>query len=596
MALPVMPAVTDETTKQLAAALARARIAEAVNDFAQGIALKLSMPELVQEAICRTRELLDADGASLLLVDPATGELCFEEVDGEAADGLRTVRLKPGHGVAGRVAVSTTPLLVKDASSHAAFDASADSASGFSTGSLVAAPLVFTGDVLGVLEAVRKQGRAPFTEAELSLLSELVPHVTIAVQNAQITARLRRMQDEQLRVNERLEKKVLERSAQIATAKREWEATIDAINSPIALLDGFTVKRANLAWARLAAVPVRQVVGKKCHELLAGRSSPCPGCPLIDAIPSNTPLRSEQKFGPKTFELTAFWLSDAPDERNVVVTYDDVTAERGLQKKLRESERLASIGELASGAAHEINNPLGFVVSNLSSLKGMLEELRSAGAEEELVGEGLEMIDDSLNGARRVQDIVRALRQLSKQEVGASEVANVNESLQRVARNELGPEKDALRFSLNATSPAQIAALHLDQALGHILKNARQAIAAITSSGGGLIHVRSHDEAGRLVLEIEDEGCGIAPEHLSRVFDPFFSTRGIGKGTGLGLTAAYGIIKRVGGDIDVRSQVGVGSCFTVYLPAALPEPICSEEDDVGLNVAVAMAQEVVTAS
>lgn len=567
----------------------RARTAEAVNRFAQSIAMRLELPELVKDTVARTRELLDAAGASLLLVDEQTGDLWFETVNSAATQGrrLEKIRLKPGQGVAGHVAKFAEPKWVPDASAEPTFDKRADIATGFTTGSIVAVPLLLSGDVLGVLQAVRSSSQPSFVREDLELLELLAPHVTSAVHNAQVTLQLQRMQELQLRINEELERKVQERSAQIVRAKQEWEATIDAIAEPIALLEDFVIQRANRAYAQQAGVPVQKVMGRKCYELLAGRASPCPSCPLTTAVPTNVPLRAELPLGDVTHDFSAFWLSDSPDERRVVVSYKDATAQRQLEGKLRESERFASIGQLASGAAHEINNPMGFVVSNLTSLKGVLEELNDLPAARTLVEEGTLMVRDSLDGARRVQDIVRSLRQLSKLEVGASADASVNDSARRAARN----ENAKVVFDLNATATATIAALHLDEALRHIIKNARQAV-----TGDEQIFVRSWNEGDQVIVEVEDEGCGIPEANLTRIFDPFFTTRGIGGGTGLGLTAAYGIVRRVGGEIQVKSEAGSGSRFRIVLPAAARAPADTGGDDIGLEVAMALAQEATTAS
>ncbi|HVE86803.1 MAG TPA: ATP-binding protein, partial [Myxococcales bacterium] len=122
-------------------------------------------------------------------------------------------------------------------------------------------------------------------------------------------------------------------------------------------------------------------------------------------------------------------------------------------------------------------------------------------------------------------------------------------------------------LDLSASHPAFIPPLQLDRLLGKILRNARQAI----QGDRGRVFVRTRDGGGSVWIEIQDEGCGIPPEHLNRVFEPFFSTRGVGQGIGLGLTAAYGIARRHGGDIEVRSQPGRGATFSVRLLAAVAE-------------------------
>jgi signal transduction histidine kinase len=284
-------------------------------------------------------------------------------------------------------------------------------------------------------------------------------------------------------------------------------------------------------------------------------------------------------------------MSDDPTNNNVVVTYNDITHSRQLQERLRESERLAAVGQLASGAAHEINNPLGFVASNLRTLRGLVDELRAplnllgdavslakdkrtAELLELLIAldapdlqalvDAVEMIDESLDGARRVGDIVKGLRELSRLEIGKREPANVNASVSRALRAELGENPTNVVLELGATKLADIPPLQLDQALGHVIRNARQAV----SKHQGIV-VRTWDTDSEVLIQVRDEGAGITRENLRRVFEPFFTTRGVGKGIGLGLTAAYGIVKRVGGDIEADSAgVSKGAVFTLKLPLA----------------------------
>jgi two-component system NtrC family sensor kinase len=571
---------------------------ERINRFAQAIATQFTLPDLTHVAIARTRELCEADGASLLLVDPSTGELWFDAVEGGAGGSIEQVRLPRGKGIAGRVAFEGRPRLVINAWEHPDFDRTVDLKTGFRTGSIVAAPLVLGGDVLGVLMAVREASKVPFSTAHLERMVHLAPHVAIAVHNVQITTALRNSQAEVLEVNASLEAKVKERTTQISRAKTEWERTFDAIDEPIALLDGYTIRRTNQAYARRVGRPVKDIPGKSCHEVFAGRSTPCPGCPL--SKPRGSALAFELEVDGRSgrasvFRFSGYWMSDDALNRGVVVTYQDITHARHLQERLRESERLAAVGQLASGAAHEINNPLGFVASNLRSLRGMVDELRApvhaladaiALAKEgrtpdllelltrfespdlHTLEDGLEMVDESLDGARRVGDIVKGLRELSRLEIGKREPANVNASVSRAVRAELGDSPSSVQLELTATRFADIPPLQLDQALGHVLKNARQAITRQQH-----IRVRTSDGSGEVLIEVRDEGVGIRAEHLRRVFEPFFTTRGVGKGIGLGLTAAYGIVKRAGGEIEAESEgPGQGASFIIRLPLAEAEP------------------------
>jgi two-component system, NtrC family, sensor kinase len=564
----------------------RAESAERVSRFAQSIALQIDLPHVVAETIARTRDLCDADGASLLLLDPETGELTFDEVAGGAGNRIRQVRLPPGQGIAGHVARTAEALLVESARDSPWFDSACDSLSGFSTGSVIAAPLLIAGDLFGVLEAVRRADRSPFTAAHLRRMTDLATHVSIAVYNAQLTARLRETQALVMRDNAELERRIEERTQQISRAKREWESTFDAIAEPISVQEGFVVRRVNVAFARRAGVPITQVPGRLCYEVFAGRDSPCLGCPLLagQELSGQITIR-----GTSSFRFEGYRLPDG--DGRVVIHYRDVTRQNLLEERLRESERLAAVGQLASGAAHEINNPLGFLVSNLRTLREQLDELggvASAAASAErliragrvaeaahslrvatqlgpdVLDDGFEMVDESLEGARRVGEIVRALRELSRQQVSHPTLADVNAALSRAVRTEFGDELANVVLQLGP--PAAVAAmdpLQLDQALGHVLRNARQAVA-----GAQRIYVRTRLMDSVIAVEVEDEGCGIPHQHVRRIFEPFFTTREIGKGVGLGLTATWGIIRRHGGDIDVHSEVGRGTRVTLRLPRA----------------------------
>ncbi len=150
-------------------------------------------------------------------------------------------------------------------------------------------------------------------------------------------------------------------------------------------------------------------------------------------------------------------------------------------------------------------------------------------------------------------------------EIGRKEPADTNASVTRVLRAEYGeavPEN--VEIELQATAPADIAPLQLDQALGHLVKNAHQA-----TISGERVRLRTWNSPEEVFIQVSDEGHGIAREHLRRVFEPFFTTRGVGKGIGLGLTAAYGIVRRVGGDVEAQSEGhGHGASFTIRLPRA----------------------------
>ncbi|MBK7864766.1 MAG: GAF domain-containing protein [Archangiaceae bacterium] len=241
--------------------------------FAATLAAEMGLPGVKRVAADGVSELLEADGATVFVYDPHRRKLMFEAVSGSASVALKECELDEGEGIAGRVAATRVSLLRADARDCHLIDRSFDVRSGFQTSSLVAVPLVVAEELVGVLEAVRGPTRPAFTEADLALLEELGPFVGAAVQHARLHAL-------QKRSNSELERRVAERTSQIARAKEEWERTFDAIRDPISLQEGYVIKRANLEYARRAGMRIQDIVGKKCHEVLAGRKEPCVGCPL----------------------------------------------------------------------------------------------------------------------------------------------------------------------------------------------------------------------------------------------------------------------------------------------------------------------------
>jgi two-component system, NtrC family, sensor kinase len=332
---------------------------------------------------------------------------------------------------------------------------------------------------------------------------------------------------------------------------------------------------------------IRQVVGKTCHALLAGRSSPCSGCPLEASEDSEGGSEITLPDG-RRLRATAFGLSDEGEEGRTVLQYQDVSGRRALEERLRVSERLASLGQLANGASQEINNPLGYVIANLHSLKTTLGEVEdSADAVEraarlcgqnapaqavrvlsemrtqEIAAEGLEAVTEALEGAQRISGIVKGLGELARQDLGRMETVDINACVSRAVRAELQQlPPGAVNVSLEARQRVRGAPLQLDQTLAAILRNARQACP------DGPIRIRTRDEGTEFLVEVHDSGTGIAASVLPRIFEPFFTTGAEGKAVGLGLTLAYGVVQRHAGRIDVASGNGRGTTVSIRLPAS----------------------------
>ncbi|MDP2751884.1 MAG: ATP-binding protein, partial [Rhodocyclaceae bacterium] len=260
------------------------------------------------------------------------------------------------------------------------------------------------------------------------------------------------------------------------------------------------------------------------------------------------------------------------------------------QNQLMQAEKMASIGQLAAGVAHEINNPVGYVASNLSTLGRSLNDLlavldASEHLETTLSGEspellalralkekvGIQSLRDDLHdilteskeGLDRVKKIVLDLKTFSHMDEAGWGVADLHAGLDstlNIVWNELKYKAEVVK--LYATLPEiECVPSQINQVFMNLLVNAGQAI-----EGHGIITIRTGQEGEEVWVDVSDTGKGIAPEHIGRVFDPFFTTKPVGKGTGLGLSLSYNIIKKHRGRIEVNSELGKGTTFRVWLP------------------------------
>jgi signal transduction histidine kinase/CheY-like chemotaxis protein len=275
----------------------------------------------------------------------------------------------------------------------------------------------------------------------------------------------------------------------------------------------------------------------------------------------------------------------------IIGTCADVTERRRMLARLQMADRLASVGTLAAGVAHEINNPLAYVLGNVDHALESLERAGASLARGEGVAEAARAVDSSLEalreaatGAERVGSIVRDLKLFSRAEVEERQPTSVARVVQSAA-NLAGPElrrRARLRLDL-ADLPAVVAnESRLSQVFLNLLVNAAQAIPEGHAEENEVAVAGRVDAAGRVVVEVRDTGCGIPIADQKRIFDPFYTTKPVGVGTGLGLAICHGIVTAMGGEIDLESAPGKGSTFRVTLPACgEPEPERRREPGTG---------------
>ena len=262
-----------------------------------------------------------------------------------------------------------------------------------------------------------------------------------------------------------------------------------------------------------------------------------------------------------------------------------------LQSQIVQSEKMASLGQLAAGVAHELNNPAGFIYGNMEvldecargverllsfyetvPLTGELDararQIKEAIDYEHTLADLRSIVADCREGAERIRDIVQNLRTFSRLDEAEFKKVDIHEGLDstlRLLSREFGNGNVALSRDYGELPLVDCFAGQLNQVWLNLLVNAAHAV-----KEGGEVGIKTRREGDSAVVEISDTGCGIAPENLSRIFDPFFTTKPVGEGTGLGLSVTYSIIERHRGTICVESQPGRGTTFTVTIPVDAP--------------------------
>jgi two-component system NtrC family sensor kinase len=401
------------------------------------------------------------------------------------------------------------------------------------------APLLTKEQAVGVLVCSDDSRERKFTNDEILRAETLAHQAAIALENARLF-------------------QVISRS------QKDWETTFDAMQDCVSVHDTTgKVIRANVALARRLNTIPQKVIGRYCSEFYNSEHSNVSQCRHTQSLKSEA-LFVEEVALPTMGGVFQISVSPRFDKNNHLVgsihVAKDISNEKQLQQQLVQSEKLSAIGELISGIAHELNNPLTGVMgySQLLQLRKDLDDRAK---------ENLFKIN---NLALRCQKIVQNLLSFARKQKPERTLSDINDILEKTVElrsYELQVNNIEIRRELDRSLPKTIADAHqLQQVFLNVLTNAEQAMLEAHGKGSLTIRTKTNAQKTQIIVEIIDDGPGIPEAHLTRIFDPFFTTKEVGKGTGLGLSLSYGMIKEHGGNIYARSSLGRGSTFVVELP------------------------------
>ncbi len=416
-------------------------------------------------------------------------------------------------------------------------------------------PIVMAGAALGVLEIFFERGR-PRDPSEESFLAAVAASLAGIIQRKHLEQGQERM--------------ILDLRALLDTvsdARREWHETFDSIADMISIHDGGrTVLRANRAFARHFGWEPQQIVGRGWPELdPAGRD------PLLADLAAQTPFpdgtESREVFDPgtaKVFSVATFPLTlRGGASRGFVHVAREITEEREREMRLIMSERLASLGQMAAGIAHEINNPLATIAG---CVDGMARRVSRGQFDPELFARYLTIVRDELARSKEITTSMLSLVRGSSFESKRLDIHRVIRSALEIIGYQGRLRMVAVETSLAAGAPAVLGSEgELKQVLLIVLTNALDAM----EDHGGL-SVTTRTEGGGLTIDVTDSGPGIPAESAGRIFEPFFTTKGVRGGTGLGLSIARRIITAHQGCIQALSAGGRGTTIQITLPLEAP--------------------------
>ena len=530
----------ESKTDALASQLDR-RISElfSLQELSYVLSESIQLDRIVDQVARYAGRFLQTDGAIVVLADndrdqrlrvvAATGTL--EDLQGRMAEegdaGLvRFAISRERIEVAQGVGTPTVSLIV-----------------GMTVRSAAVAPLRSQGVTMGALAVADRQG-GPFTTEDLWLLSTVATNASVVLANSRLYEIVRQ-------------------------SKEEWETAFDALAEGIAVVGPTgAVLRANRALAALAQLGESELVGRGFCETLFGSSEAVEE--LIRAAyrrqrPAPLVVRLEQSQ--RVLRLTAAPFAEQPGRPAsagtgpVVILVEDVTEQRILEAQLIQNDKMASIGQLVSGVAHELNNPL-------TSIAGLAELLLEREPHPDFPHEHLRVIHDQ---AERAGRIVRNLLTFARKGVAEKSAVDLNDVAVRTSLlivYEL--QLHAIELE-SALSPEPVIVLgdryELQQVLLNLVNNAVQAVSQLEPGRPRRIRLETAVQSGTALLRVLDSGPGVPPHLVSYLFTPFFTTKAPGEGTGLGLSLSYGLVKAHGGILTYETPPEGGAEFRISLPA-----------------------------
>ena len=548
------PYHTEELLARIQALLRSSRIEQelyrrnqqlaALNQIVSAITTSIQVGEIHNNTLHGIETLLGVEAGSLSLLDRDDETLLRRRAFGHGREWTAEQRVSVD-GLLGHVLHSRRPLRVNDVAHDSRYCPAKDNPDDLTIQSALMVPLMVKEQLIGVIEAFNREGG--FSRSDLNLLRSLAAAVAIALENAHLFA--------DLQANQR----------RLQATASTLQALFDGITDSLYIIDRqWRLIAVNQSCARQAEATPASLISQVCHRALYGRSAPCPNCQVGETLQRRQGVGwVERRRSPDgefaEWELYTYPIIDRTGQvRRVIVLRREVTEQRRLEASLAQAEKLAAIGQLAAGVAHEINNPLTAIIANAQFLTEDLSPDEDAYQSAELIA----------RAGERTARVVRRLLDFARQEEVEHQRVDINASLREamvLLDHQLSKAVVEVVTRLEPNLPSVTAnADEIQNIWLNLLVNAKDALAG--QAGVRRIEVLSRQQGDQIEVSVTDNGPGIPTEQLPYLFHPFYTTKSPEQGTGLGLSTSYRVVEQLGGRIDIISEPGQGTTVTVVLP------------------------------
>lgn len=520
----------------------------ALNRVGQAVAATLETREVLATALEGIDEILGTELAAVFMLENGTLRCQHLRHKGNETQSTAYPAIPVGRGLIGAAFAEQTAVCLNDPRSNDRFQPHIDAPPDLAVHSIMVAPLVVRGRPVGVLSALNKTD-GNFSEVDLDLFASLASSISEAIENAWLFQRIR------LRQQELLE------------SRNTLQALIDGIPHPIYTInDNWELVAVNKSKADELDTTPDALAEQVCYRTFFNQESPCSHCAAGQTLANKEAQRwSVNWIGPD--HLSREWDVDAypipstqAGSASAVIVWQDRTEERRLESSLLQAGKLAAIGQLAAGVAHEINNPLTAINANAEMLKMFIPT----------EDENYEAVDLIARAGERAAKVVRGLLDFARQEQYSFTSSNVNSSIRQalaLVRYQLKTADIQVIQNMAEDLPDVIASWeHLKSVWLNLIVNARDAVQNLPGDRVIEITTRPSTDKSSIQVLIRDNGEGMSQAEVAHIFEPFYTTKDPGKGTGLGLATCHRIIEQHGGEINVVSANGEGTTFIVRLP------------------------------